>query len=74
MSWVTAVLYLGNVLSTFGLDTLLLRQIGASQRADVVPLASALALELLLAALFGLGLWLLPFAGQSAETVAGLRL
>ncbi len=74
LSWVTAVLYLGNVFSTFGLDTLLLRQIGAAGRADVVPLASALALQLILAALFGLALWLLPFAGQSAETVAGLRL
>lgn len=74
LSWVTAVLYLGNVFSTFGLDTLLLRQIGAAQRADVVPLASALVLELILAALFALALWLLPFAGQSAETVAGLRL
>lgn len=74
LSWVTAVLYLGNVFSTFGLDTLLLRQIGAAGRADVVPLASALVLELMLAALFGLALWWLPFAGQSAETVAGLRL
>jgi O-antigen/teichoic acid export membrane protein/SAM-dependent methyltransferase len=74
LSWVTAVLYLGNVLSTFGLDTLLLREIGAVRRADAVPLASALALQLMLAALFGLALWLLPIAGQSAETVAGLRL
>lgn len=74
LSWVTAVLYLGNVFSTFGLDTLLLREIGAARRADVVPLASALALQLMLAALFGLALWRLPFAGQSAETVAGLRL
>ncbi|MCB8978769.1 MAG: oligosaccharide flippase family protein [Ardenticatenaceae bacterium] len=74
LSWVTAVLYIGNVLSTFGLDTLLLREIGAARRTDDVPLASALALELILAALFGLGLWLLPFPGQTVETIAGLRL
>ncbi|WP_420645233.1 methyltransferase domain-containing protein [Candidatus Leptofilum sp.] len=74
LSWVTAVLYIGNVFSTFGLDTVLLRQIGATRRTDTAPLANVLALELLFAAIFYLGLWLLPFSGQTAATVAGLRL
>ncbi|MCA9945691.1 MAG: oligosaccharide flippase family protein [Anaerolineales bacterium] len=74
LSWVTAVLYLGNVLSTFGLDTLLLRQIGEARRTDSVPLAAALLLELLLAVMFIAALLLLPFSGQSSQTVVGLRL
>ncbi|WP_420631042.1 methyltransferase domain-containing protein [Candidatus Leptofilum sp.] len=74
LSWVMAVLYIGNVFSTFGLDTVLLRQIGAARRTDTIPLASVLALELLLVGIFMLGLWLVPFSGQTAVTVAGLRL
>ena len=74
LAWVTAVLYIGNVFSTFGLDTALLRQIGAERRTDSVPLAAVLGLELILAAIFGVGLWLIPFTGQTAETIVGLRL
>ncbi len=74
VAWVTAFLYVGNIFSTWGLDTVLLRQIGAERRTDTVPLASALLLELILVFAFILALWLLPFSGQSAETVWGLRL
>ena len=74
MAWVTAVLYLGNIFSTWGLDTLLLRQIGGERRTDSVPLAAALLLELLLAVMFIAALLLLPFSGQSSQTVVGLRL
>lgn len=74
LAWITAVLYIGNVFSTFGLDTALLRQIGAERDAESAPLASALGLELILAAIFIIVLWLLPLRGQTAVTVAGLRL
>lgn len=74
LAWVTAVLYLGNVFSTWGLDTVLLRQIGAERRTDTVPLASALLLEFILATIFIVVLLLVPFPGQSEETIVGLRL
>ena len=74
LAWVTAVLYVGNVFSTFGLDTVLLRQIAAERRTDSVPLASTLALELILAAIFITILWFVPLPGQTAATVTGLRL
>ena len=74
LAWVTAVLYIGNVFSTFGLDTALLRHIAAERRTDTVPLASALALELILAAIFIAVLWLVSLSGQTAVTAAGLRL
>ena len=74
LAWISAVLYIGNVFSTFGLDTVLLRQIAVLRRTDRVPLASALGLELILAALFIAGLWLAPFSSQTADTLAGLRL
>ncbi|MCB0035135.1 MAG: oligosaccharide flippase family protein, partial [Anaerolineales bacterium] len=44
LTFVMSVVYVGNVLSTFGLDTLLLREIAAVRRTDNVPLASALVL------------------------------
>jgi len=74
LAWVSAVLYLGNIFSTWGLDTVLLRQIGAQRRTDTVPLAAALALELVLSAIFIFVLLLLPFAQKSPETVVGLHL
>ncbi|MBK8902030.1 MAG: oligosaccharide flippase family protein [Anaerolineaceae bacterium] len=74
VAWVTAVLYLGNVFSTFGLDTVLLRQVGAERQTSTVPLVAALVLQLLLAGIFIGLLFVLPFAGQSAATVTGLRL
>ncbi len=74
LAWVTAVLYIGNIFSTWGLDTVLLRQIGAARRTNTVPLASALLLELILSVVFIGVLWLLPFSGQSNQTIVGLRL
>ena len=74
LAWITAVLYIGNVFSTFGLDTVLLRQIATERRTDTVPLAAALGLELIVAAIFMLGLWLVPFSEQTAVTLSGLRL
>ena len=74
MAWVTAVLYLGNVISTWGLDTILQRDIGAARQTRAAPLAAALLLELLLAGGFILLLFLLPFGDQSPVAVAGLRL
>ncbi len=74
LAWVTAVLYIGNIFSTWGLDTVLLRQIGAERRTGNVPLASALLLELTLAMIFMVALFLLPFPGQSSQTIVGLRL
>lgn len=74
LAWVTAVLYIGNVFSTFGLDTVLLRHIAAERRTSSVPLAAALGLQLVLSAVFIVLIYLLPFAGQTADTVGGLRL
>ncbi|VAW36250.1 hypothetical protein MNBD_CHLOROFLEXI01-3230, partial [hydrothermal vent metagenome] len=74
LAWITAVLYIGNVFSTFGLDTLLLRQIGAKKETESVPLAAALGLELVLVAIVIILLFLLPLRGQMAETISGLRL
>lgn len=74
LAFVMSVVYVGNVLSTFGLDTLLLREIAAVRRTDTVPLVSALVVELLLAAAFIAVVLALPWSSQTAETIWGLRL
>lgn len=73
-AFVAAILFVANVLTSFGTDTLLVREIAARRGAALA--APALALQLALSAaivvLVGLAAPLMP--GQSPVTIAALRL
>lgn len=72
-AFITAVIYLGNVVTTFGADTLVMRAVAARGEFDLLP--PALLLQLLLAAVFialvYLGAPALPL--QSPQVVLGLK-
>ncbi|MFO7538943.1 MAG: oligosaccharide flippase family protein [Chloroflexota bacterium] len=78
---VTAVILLGNVFTTFGLDTLLIREVAARRgqtglmRPFPLPL-TALLVQLFLSALFIGGVWLLAgrLPGQTPTTIGALKL
>ncbi|MEJ2352565.1 MAG: flippase [Anaerolineales bacterium] len=75
-AFITAVVFVGNTLTTFGLDTLLIRQIGGTRRADTPLLGAALWLQLSLSLVFILvtslsGDYLL---NKSPETILSLRI
>jgi O-antigen/teichoic acid export membrane protein len=75
-AFITAVVFVGNTLTTFGLDTLLIRQIGGTRRADTPLLGAALWLQLSLSLVFILVTSLsggyLP--SKSPETILSLRI
>lgn len=75
-AFITATVFVGNTLTTFGLDTLLIRQIGGTRRADTPLLGAALWLQLSLSLVFILvtslsGDYLL---NKSPETILSLRI
>ncbi len=73
-AFISATIYLGNALTTFGTDMLIIRQIAG--RNDFSSLPAALILQLVLSALF-MGFVFLAgplFPNQSPEAVAGLQL
>ena len=73
---IASLIFLGNVFTTFGTDTLLIRQIAQSRRADGPELSAALVLQVALSFLFTGGIWLwTAFLPQSsADFISGLRL
>ncbi|WP_374688153.1 oligosaccharide flippase family protein [Promineifilum sp.] len=83
-AFISAVVFIGNVVTTFGLDTLLLREVAArrgnlAERATAAlqeTVTAALLLQLALAAIFISVVWIagprLP--NQTAETAPALRL
>lgn len=75
-AFAAAVVYVGNVFTTFGLDTLLIRETARKRHGDDSLLTTALALQLGLSALFVLGVLLLSplLGGQKPETLVALRL
>jgi O-antigen/teichoic acid export membrane protein len=75
-AFISAVLFVGNVLTTFGLDTLLIREIASEQSADIPLTSAALFLQLAISTLFILlvvagGGWL---PNLTAEALLALRL
>jgi O-antigen/teichoic acid export membrane protein len=75
-AFVAAVLFVGNVLTTFGMDTLIIREVAQSQRTHSAPLANALILQLGLSIIF-IGVIFITavyFPNQSSITRAALRL
>lgn len=72
----SAVVLTGNVLTTFGTDTLLIRELAGSRDPRSPRLAAALWLQIGLSALFAAAVWLagdyLP--NQTGETVLALKL
>lgn len=82
-AFISAVFFIGNALTTFGLDTLLIREVataradGAGRSASVSQTVSAaLLIQLALSAAFVAGLWLLAprLPNQTAATLPALRL
>jgi O-antigen/teichoic acid export membrane protein len=75
-AFISAVLFVGNVLTTFGLDTLLIREIAGRQGANMPLIPAALVLQLAISTL--IILLIVAFAGrlpnQTAETWLALRL
>ncbi len=74
-AFIAAVVFVGNVFSTLGMDTLLIREIAAKHSTDTPTLTAALLIQLALSLLFILavmvgGHWL---PHQSPETVAALK-
>lgn len=56
---ISSLVVLGNVLTTFGTDTLLIRQIARARQVDVPELPAAFALQIILSLLFITGIWCL---------------
>jgi O-antigen/teichoic acid export membrane protein len=78
---VMAVILLGNVFTTFGLDTLLIREVAARRgpAGTIAPFSlplTALLVQLVLSGLFIGGVWLLGerLPGQAAITISALKL
>ncbi len=70
----SALVAIGNVATTFGLDTLLIREVARAGRADGPLPALALAGQLLLALVWTVALWIWTAAGgQDVEAAAALR-
>ena len=82
-AFISAVVLIGNAATTFGLDTLLIRDVAAAraapdEAASSVPqtISAVLLIQLTLAAVFVAGLWLLAprLPNQSPDTLPALRL
>ena len=82
-AFISAVLFIGNALTTFGLDTLLIREVATARadgpgRSSGVPqtISAALLIQLALSVVFVAGLWLLAprLANQTAATLPALRI
>ncbi|HZD58633.1 MAG TPA: flippase [Anaerolineales bacterium] len=75
-AFITAVVFLGNTVSTFGLDTLVIRAIGRGRRMDGALLGAALWLQLALSLAFVIAIKLsaslLP--GKTPETLLSLQI
>jgi O-antigen/teichoic acid export membrane protein len=72
----SAVILTGNVLTTYGTDTLLIRELAGSRDPRSPLLAAALWVQIGLSAIFAAGVWLLGarLPNQSAETILALKL
>lgn len=79
-AFIASVIFVGNVLTTFGLDTLLIRDVSAARAGDDrqidETLSAALLVQIGLSLLFAAAIWL--FAGllpnQTAETLTAFRI
>jgi O-antigen/teichoic acid export membrane protein len=72
----SAVILTGNVVTTFGTDTLLIRELAGSRDPRSPLLAAALWVQIGLSAIFAGGVWLLGnrLPNQSSETILALKL
>jgi O-antigen/teichoic acid export membrane protein len=72
----SAVILTGNVLTTYGTDTLLIRELAGSRDPRSPLLSAALWVQIGLSAIFAAGVWLLGarLPNQSAETILALKL
>jgi O-antigen/teichoic acid export membrane protein len=73
---IASLVVLGNVFTTFGTDTLLIRQVAQSRRADSPQLSAALSLQVVFSLLFVTGVWLWTAVApqKSPEFATALRL
>jgi O-antigen/teichoic acid export membrane protein len=72
----SAVVLTGNVLTTYGTDTLLIRELARSRDPRSPRLAAALWVQIGLSALFAAGVWLLAdrLPNQSSESILALKI
>jgi O-antigen/teichoic acid export membrane protein len=82
-AFIASIIFIGNVATTFGMDTLLIREVAAGRNQQVssraainATLTTALAIQLTLAAIIILAVWLgaEQLANQTADTLAPFRL
>ena len=72
----SALILVGNVVTTFGTDTLLIRELAGSRDPRSPLLAAALWVQVGLSAIFAAGVWLLGsrLPNQSSESILALKL
>ncbi|MGE5223113.1 MAG: flippase [Omnitrophica WOR_2 bacterium] len=73
-SFIASLIFLGNVLSTFGTDTLLIRQVARSRKTDIPEVSAVLGLQLLFSTIIVASVWLWRFPGYTPEFTSALRL
>lgn len=66
-AWIAAVVALANTLTTFGTDTLIIRELARDERATPALLGATLWLQLALSALWLAGVWLAPLASADVR-------
>ncbi|MFQ5421547.1 MAG: flippase [Anaerolineae bacterium] len=75
-AFIAAVLFVGNVFTTFGMDTILIREIANRGQVKSAPMAQALQLQLSLSVIFILAVWLVGsrLPNQTAVSTRALTL
>lgn len=74
-AFITSIGFLGNVASTFGMDTFVIRSVARGERHVKTDITAALLIQLGISGLFIIGVWLFALLGTvSAEITAPLQL
>ncbi len=75
-SLIASLIFLGNVFTTFGTDTLLIRQIAQARQVEIPEVPAALGLQIAFSAVTVTAIWLLTLflPQKSAEFLTSLRL
>jgi O-antigen/teichoic acid export membrane protein len=71
-AWLAAVVALGNTVTTFGTDTLIIRELARDERAMPALLGAALWLQLALSAIWLVFVWLWPPGTMASPALVGL--
>lgn len=74
-AFIASIVFIGNILTTFGLDTLLIREIARTRNTDTTSLGAALWIQIVLSAIFILGIALAAgiWPNKNPETILSLK-